>query len=155
MPVAPDAVQFSALLVPGPMLGGSAVNDEIVGTAPVAEGEPDEVDPQPARPAQTRRMRTWIKPGTGRCFPEKFGPGKPCRFRQNELVESIPSPKQTQSISHAPRAVALDGPSPMDQARQSANRGVCVIRRSTLVTAQSDGAPMVIPESAENTESPV
>ena len=141
MPAAPDTAQPSALLVPEPMLGGSAVNDEIVGTAPVPEGEPDGVvEPQPANPAQTRKMRIRIKAGTRRCLPEKFVPGKPRRFLQNEVVEYIRNPKQTQSISHAPMAVALDGPSPMDHARRSHDRKTGVIRRSTLVTASSAGA---------------
>jgi hypothetical protein len=145
MLVAPDAVQFSALLVPGLMLGGSAVNDEIVGTTPAPEGEPDGVvEPQPANPAQTRRMRLMrikmIKTGTRRCLPEKSGPGKARRFLQNEVVEYIRNPKQTQSISHAAAVVALDGPSPMGRVRRSYDRGTGVIRRSTLVTAQSAGA---------------
>jgi hypothetical protein len=91
MPAAPDADQLSVLLVPELMLVGSAVNDEIVGTAPVPAGEPGEVvEPQPASPAH-KRMRT--RCGTRRCLPEKFGPGKPRRFPQNEFVEAIRNPK--------------------------------------------------------------
>jgi hypothetical protein len=94
MPAAPDTAQPSALLVPEPMLGGSAVNDEIAGTAPPPEGEPDGVvEPQPASAAQTRRMRLMrmklIKTGTRRCLPEKFGPGKPRRLLRNENVKAI------------------------------------------------------------------
>jgi hypothetical protein len=94
MLVAPDAVQSSELLVPELMLIGVAVNDEIVGTAPVPAGEPDEVvEPQPASPAHARRTK--VRSGTRRCLPEKFGPGKARRFPQNEFVEAICNPKQT------------------------------------------------------------
>lgn len=94
MLVAPDAVQFSALLAAEFMLGGSAVNDEIVGAAPAPEGKPARVvEPQPASAAQTRRMRLMrmklIKTGTRRCLPEKFGPGKPRRLLRNENVKAI------------------------------------------------------------------
>lgn len=137
-PAAPDADQLSVLLVPELMLIGSAVNDEIIGTAPVPAGEPDEVvEPQPASPAHARRTK--VRSGTRRCLPEKFGPGKARRFPQNEFVEAIRNPKQTQSISHAAMVVALGGPSPMDRERQSADRGIRVIRRSTLVTVQLAG----------------
>lgn len=109
MLVAPDAAQLSVLLVPESMLVGSAAKDVIVGTEFFSEAEPDEfVAPQPTSPAQANRIRTSEQTFS----PEKSRPGKLRSFRQDELVESICDPKQTQFMAHVVAAVALRGPSP-------------------------------------------
>lgn len=109
--VAPAAVQLSVLLVPEIMLVGSAVKEVIVGTEPFPEGGLDEgIDPQPASPAQANRMRT----SEQRFDPEESSPRELHLFLQNELLECMRNPKQTQSIAHAVVAVALRGPSPLD-----------------------------------------
>ena len=57
--VAPVAAQLSVLLAPEFMLVGSAVKEVIDGMEPFPEDPVDEVDaPQPASPAQAKRMRT-------------------------------------------------------------------------------------------------
>ena len=93
--VASAAAQLSVLLVPGLTLVGSAVKEVIVGTEPLPGGVLDEViDPQPASPAQANRMRT----SEQRSTPEGWSPGE-LRFLQDDSVESIRNPKQTQSIA--------------------------------------------------------
>jgi hypothetical protein len=109
MLVAPDAAQLSVLLVPESMLVGSAAKDVIVGTELFSEAEPDEfVEPQATSPAQANRISTSEQTFS----PEKSRPGKLRSFRQDELVESMCDPKQTQSMAHVVAAVALRGPSP-------------------------------------------
>jgi hypothetical protein len=69
--VAPVAAHVIVLLVPEAMLVGSAVKEEIVGTAPVPEGELEEVfEPQPTSPAHASRIRA----GARRSGPKKFIP---------------------------------------------------------------------------------
>jgi len=128
--VASAAAQLSVLLVPEPMLVGSAVKEVTVGTEPFPGGALEEViDPQPASPAQTNRMRT----SEQRSSPEEWSPGELRSFLQDESVESIRNPKQTQSIAHAVLAVALGGPSPLGPPASFVNRLLRVIRRSTVV----------------------
>jgi len=106
--VAPADAQLSVLVAPEFMLVGLAVNDVIVGAFP-EDALDGVIEPQPARPAQAIRIRTTERTSS----PEESRSGEPCRFPQNELVESMRNPKQTQSIANAVAAVALRGPSPL------------------------------------------
>ena len=135
--VASAAAQLSVLLAPEPMLAGSAVKEVIVGTEPFSGGVLDEVvDPQPASPAQANRMRT----SEQRSSPGKWSPGE-LRVLQDESVESVRNPKQTQSIAHRVLAVALRGPSPLGPPASFVHQVLRVIRRST-VDYQSNGRPL-------------
>jgi hypothetical protein len=107
--VAPADAQLSVLVAPEFMLVGSAVKEVIVGTDPFPEDALDGViEPQSASPTQAIRIKTSEQTSS----PEESRSGEPCRFQQNELVESMRDLKQTQSIAHAVVAVALRGPSP-------------------------------------------
>jgi hypothetical protein len=108
--VAPVVAQLSVLLVPEVMLAGTAVKEEMVGTAPVPEDALEEVvEPQPANPTQASKRAS-----APRFRPKELRFGELRRFRQNEPVEPMRNPKQTQSIAPAVTAVALYGLSPMD-----------------------------------------
>lgn len=118
--VASVTAQLSVLLVPERMLVGSAVKEVIVGTEPFPGGALDEViDPQPASPAQANRMRT----SEERSSPAEWSPGELRLFLEDESVESIRNPKQTQSMAHAVLAVALGGPSPLGPPASCVHRG--------------------------------
>jgi hypothetical protein len=113
--VAPVAAQLSVLLAPEFMLVGSAVKEVIDGMEPFPEDPLDAVDaPQPASPAQAKRMRT----SEQRASPEEFSPREVRVFPQNEFVESMHKPQQTQSIARPGVTVALRGPSPLDNLRR-------------------------------------
>jgi len=127
--VAPAAAQLSVLLVPELILVGSAVKEVIVGTEPFPEGELDEVvAPQPASATQANRMRTSAQISS----PEELSFRELSLFPQNELVESMRNPQQTQPIAHAVVAVTLSGRSPLDHCVSSQKRVIRVIRRSTI-----------------------
>ena len=135
--VASAAAQLSVLLAPEPMLAGSAVKEVIVGTEPLPGGVLDEViDPQPASPAQANRMRT----SEQRSSPGKWSPGE-LRVLQDESVESVRNPKQTQSIAHRVLAVALRGPSPLGPPAAFVHQVLRVIRRSTVDVTSRMGDP--------------
>jgi len=135
--VASAAAQLSVLLAPEPMLAGSAVKEVIVGTEPFSGGALDEVvEPQPASPAQANRMRT----SEQRSSPGKWSPGE-LRILQDESVESVRNPKQTQSIAHRELAVALRGPSPLGPPASFVHQVLRVIGRSTVDVTSRMGDP--------------
>lgn len=127
--VAAVVAQLSVLLEPEVIVVGRAINEVIVGTEGFPEDEPDDViAPHPASPRQASKKRTRAQ----RLRAEELNPRELRLLRQDELVESMRGPRQTQSMAHDVVAVVPRGRCPLGHPRPFISRIVRVIRRSTI-----------------------